>query len=204
MADHKPTIPRARVIPTLSFTHNTEALTLPDYKTIGSVPPVSQYKKSTYGKKEIEDRKKRAKHFPLKNGLPYVPSYMKSKEGAINMFDPSIPTLQFAASNIKEPYDSLLKDHRLASQRQVVNALKREQAASVETDWRRAITENYDAVKVREMHILPEHPHDIQKHRNDRLRNGIVDLNAFESTQKVLNLIKDLTSKNQGAAGRFA
>lgn len=171
--------------------------TIPDFRVPGTVAPISQFKKSPSDLELIAKRRKLAKHYPLKNGLPYVPSYAKYKNGVINLFDPNVPTLDFAEKNIKEPYDSLLKTHRLGSQLKTVEKLKIDRTEGVEDMMKKLIYKTDDDIGAREMFFLADRPHDLQGHRNKRLKHGMVHENPFESTQKILKILKDLAVKQE-------
>lgn len=193
---------RDRVIAVSKYTKlkhnpNYDQTTLPDFRTGGTVPPSSQFKQSPSDRALIEKRRKLAKHYPLKNGLPYVPSYAKYKNGVINLFDPNVPTLDFAEKNIKEPKDSLLRLHRLGSQLKTVEKLKIDRTEGVEDMMKKLIYKTDDDIGAREMYFLADRVHDTQGHRNQRTKYGLVHENPFEATQKVLKMLKDLAAKQE-------
>jgi hypothetical protein len=203
------TISRDRVIPVSKHTQlksnpDHDQTTIPDFRTGGTVPPQSQFKKSPNDRAMIERRRKLAKHYPLKNGLPYIPSYSKYKNGVINLFNPNVPTLEFAEKNIKEPEDSLLRVHRLGSQLKTVEKLKIDRTEGVEDMMKKLIYKTDDDIGAREMFFLADRVHDTQGHRNKRLKYGMVHENPFESTQKILSMLKDLAVKQERSPGSFA
>lgn len=191
---------RDRVITVNKFTQQSyDQTTIPDFRTVGTVAPISQFKKSPNDRAMIERRRKLAKNYPLKNGLPFVPSYSKYKNGVINLFNPNVPTLEFAESNIKEPMDSLLRVHRLGSMLKTVGKLKIDRTEGIENDMTVNIWKSTDDIGAREMFFLADRVHDTQGHRNKRLKYGIVNENPFESTQKILSMLKDLAIKQERA-----
>lgn len=190
---------RDRIIPVNKFTkQNYDQTTIPDFRTGGTGAPMSQFKKSPNDRAMIERRRKLAKHYPLKQGLPYIPSYSKYKNGVINLFNPNVPTLEFAESNIKEPKDSLLRVHRLGSMLKTAEKLKIDRTEGIENDMT-VVWKSTDDIGAREMFFLADRVHDTQGHRNKRLKYGIVHENPFESTQKILSMLKDLAVKQERA-----
>jgi len=152
-----------------------------DMRMPGSVPLVTQYKK-TKRYNNIE-RQKNHKHYPLKNGLPFVPIYqIMQKSGAINLFNPDEFTLVYAKSQLKEPYDSLLKEHRMKSFVKATQKMQVLADRNVIDDKIRWI--DNDDIGLQEKYFLEDRPHGLQRHRNINLKQGHVKVNRFESNAR--------------------
>ncbi len=160
--------------------------TLPDMRVPGSpLDNMNQFKQTK--PYDSEQRKKNHKHFPLKNGLPYVPLAVYA-QGAINLFDPDKPHLTFARANIKQPYDSLLKQHRLGAFVKVVDKLKFQVKQNEKNDKISYI--GNDDIGLQEKYFLEDRPHATLKHRAHNIKHGHVKVNRFESNARAFEEAK--------------
>ena len=204
--------PRERVIPTSKLTEKCyDQRTIPDFRTPGTNDPISQYKLSkTPNDANAKYRKANHKHFPLRNGVPYVP-IVKAMEarGAINLFDPTQFTVPYALAQVKQPEDSLIRARHLSKVLKVTEKMGLTESLNAKRDrvdpsnrMNPMIRDNLDLQE--QFFLSDRRKHDELKHKVDRHKNGLVELNAFENTKKILNMLNELKAKETRAPGQIS
>lgn len=169
--------------------------TIPDTRVPGQVFFPGQFKKQKLLSQA--QRQANAKHYPLKNGMPFVPSITPMRTGVSNLFDHKKAQLGFCFENNKQPEDSLLKNHPGRDSYMKVQAQCLAVAASneeaKEEAWYHMINDN----NIRELYFLEDRPHDQQGHRNRVNRNGLVSRNAFQEMEKTVELANGLRTAHK-------
>lgn len=191
----KPTKVRARYIPANNDPTYYDQKSIVDKRVVGT--PIDNT--CTYANVKSRHMKKNVKYYPLKNALPYVPIETTMRERvAINLFDPLQSNLNFAFKQIKQPKDSLVQEHHLGKVLRMTQKLNKN-AVINERDIERQFIDN-DNVGLQDKYFIEDRPHDLVKHRNDRTKNGLVNYNTMENTEKIYKLIKEHLTKKDNMA----
>lgn len=190
-------IPRGRVL-SLRHPRGAESVpankrkydqtTMPDSRTPGSDVPLEAAQFRKVALTNLEGRRARAKKYPLKNGLPYVPTTADHNAyGVVNLFDPTKPTNAFAMRNTKMPLDSLLK-HPSNYDQKMLRGKEMSVQADINYAQRDGFRDWVDSTPYNDLFFLADRPHDLQKHRNDRIRNGMVNLQPYEAMIRAVEM----------------
>lgn len=186
----KPTKPRDRYIPANNEPTYYDQKSIVDKRVVGS--PIDST--CTYAMVKSKHMKKNVKYYPLKNALPYVPIETTMRERvAINLFDPLQSNLNFAYKQIKQPKDSLVQEHHLGKVMRMTQKLNKNAVINEKNIEQQFIDD--DNVGLQDKYFIESRPHDLVKHRNDRIKNGLINNNTHESTDKIYKLIKDHLAK---------
>lgn len=175
-----------------------------DQKSIRSfLVPGSNYRLSKdYHKVKNHKNYRRPDHKlnALKNGVPVIfPIVSMNDRPMLNLFDPSMFQLEYAMKqNQKNPIDYMGYNQNLSHNRD--KAIKMADKAYVlraETYENDKINRFKDNIQLQNSPYFLEDrkPHDIREHRKNVSKNGHIEPNPFESTHKLLNILKDISNQ---------
>jgi hypothetical protein len=175
--------------------------TIPDFRTGGTIEPMNQFKQSaTY---DDPYRKKYHKNFPLRNSVPYIPPINTYNDfPGLNLFDNRRTQLEFALTNSKkEPVDVSIYqplEHRQKAAVKLGEKIYLIRAERAEDDMKQWIK---DPIRLQEKFFLKDRQmHDLKNHRTDKFKNGIANQNPYESTFKLMEILKDIQKQGGNLA----
>lgn len=179
--------------------------TIKDFRVGGTIAPKSQFVLSS--KYDDEYRKKHHKNFPLRNSVPYIPPVnVMNTRPAINLFDPRQFQLAYAMNNSrKSPVDVSVNEplaHRKKKAIKLGEKIYLLRAERAEDDLKHWIKDN---IQLQQKVFLKDRDkgrqmHDLKAHRTDVIKNGLAEQNPFESTHKLMAILKEIQKQGDKIA----
>lgn len=173
--------------------------TLPDFRTGGTIESKSQFMLSS----RYDDGYRAMFHktFPLRNSVPYIPPIDTLNDfPGFNLFDTRKAQIEFALGNSKkDPADVTVYqplEHRKDKAIKLGEKIYLLRAERAEDDMKKWIT---DPIQLQDKYFLKDRRmHDLKEHRKDKYKNGIANQNPFESTFKLMEILKDIQNQQTG------